>query len=151
MIKKGLAVAVILLFIGVAFTSSINANVSKSSVELIADVDVKEENATPIVLVLQLMTKLRNHKDIQQVESEDDVLQIIENDEELYSIVEKLTVEDCGCEDDKPNGWSFPVICTLLVPLWILAFGLAVRSGQVTLWYIIVVIGSILNCFWPHL
>ena len=44
MLRKGLAVAVILLFIGVAFTSSINANVSKSSVEPIADVDVKEED-----------------------------------------------------------------------------------------------------------
>ena len=44
MIRKGLAVAVILLFIGVAFTSSINANVSKSSVETIVDVDTKEED-----------------------------------------------------------------------------------------------------------
>jgi len=33
MFRKGLAVAVILLFIGVAFTSSINANVSKESVD----------------------------------------------------------------------------------------------------------------------
>jgi len=44
MIKKSLAVCVILLFIGVAFTSSINANVSKPSVEPIADVDTKEED-----------------------------------------------------------------------------------------------------------
>ena len=33
LIKKGLAVAVILLFIGLAFTLSINANISKESLE----------------------------------------------------------------------------------------------------------------------
>ena len=40
MLRKGLAVAVILLFMGVAFTSSINANVSKSSLESV----LKEQN-----------------------------------------------------------------------------------------------------------
>jgi hypothetical protein len=23
--------------------------------------------------------------------------------------------EDCGCEDEAPTPWSFPVICTLLI------------------------------------
>ena len=44
MLKKGLAVAVILLFIGVAVAPSINANVRKSSVETIVNVDTKEED-----------------------------------------------------------------------------------------------------------
>jgi len=149
MLRKGLAVAVILLFIGVAFTSSINANVSKSSVETIVDVDVKEENATPIVLVLQLITKLRNHKDIESVETEDDVLQIIERDEELNSIYEQLSDEDCNCgEDVSPFEWPFPIICILLLPLW--AFGMiAYFMGGPTFWGELAYrIGGIFNCFW---
>jgi len=153
MLKKGLAVAVILLFIGVAFAPTINANVSKSSLEPIVDVDVIEEDvatATPIQLVFQLIAKLRNHKDIQNIESEDDVLKIIEGDDELNSIVENLKSFDCGCDDATPTRWNFPVLCLLLVPLWILAFGIFVRSGEFTLFFIVSTIGSILNCFWPH-
>ena len=151
MFKKGLAVAVILLFIGVAFTPSINANVSKSSVEPIADVDVKEENATPIVLVLQLIAKLRNYKDIQNVESEEDVLQIIEEDEELNSIYEQLSVEDCGCDDDTtPLEWGFPVICVLLVPWLAFALMLLLMGGYNLLGQIVGTIGLALNCWWTQ-
>jgi len=149
MIKKGLAVAVILLFIGVAFTSSINANVSKSSVEPIADVDVIEENATPIVLALQLITKLRNHKDIQNVETEEDVLQIIEGDEELNSIFEQLSVDDCGCDEDSTTlDWSFPIICTLLVPLLWFSLIAYFMGGITILLEIVGFLDSKLNCFW---
>lgn len=63
------SITAVTLLILVSIAPSINANVSKSSLEPIADVDVIEENATPIVLVLQLITKLRNHKDIQSVET----------------------------------------------------------------------------------
>jgi len=148
MFRKGLAVAVILLFIGVAFTSSINANVSKSSLETIADVDVKEENATPIVLVLQLMTKLRNHKDIENVETEEDVFQIIEGDEELNSIYEQLSGSDCGCEDDTtPLEWG---ICVLLVPWLAFALMLLLMGGYNLLGQIVGTIGLALNCWWTQ-
>jgi len=43
MLRKGLAVAVILLFIGVAFAPSINADVSKSSVGPVPDLDCEGE------------------------------------------------------------------------------------------------------------
>ena len=151
MFKKGLAVAVILLFIGVAFTSSINANVSKSSVEPIADVDVIEENATPIVLVLQLISKLRNHKDIQNVESEEDVFQIIESDDELNSIVEQLSVEDCGCEEDNSelNGKDYPIICALLqIPLFFSVILLFTIGRCALIIGFVFRIGKAFNCSW---
>jgi len=135
MLRKGLAVAVILLFIGVAFTSSINANVSKSSVEPITDVDVIEENATPIQLVFQLISKLRNHKDIQDVETEDDVLQIIEDDEELNSIFEQLSQsndeEDCGCEEETTE-LDFPFFICIFVSLLFVVGMAAWWMGRVT-------------------
>jgi len=148
MFKKGLAVAVILLFIGVAFAIPINANVSKSSLEPVTDIDVIEDNATPIVLVLQLITKLRNHKDIQNVESEDDVLRIIEGDEELNSIYEQLSGNDCECDDDSKLDWSFPAICLLLFPLVMIFTVAHLKTGIDLPFYIMMEIGSILNCMW---
>ena len=150
MFRKGLAVAVILLFIGVAFTSSINANVSKSSVELSSDIDVIEDDATPIVLVLQLMTKLRNHPNIQNVETEDDVLRIIEGDEELNSIVEQLSAYDCGCDDEiSPLGiWPFPVICILLLPLWAIGLIAYFMGGPLWMGELAGLLGSTFNCNW---
>ena len=152
MFKKGLAVTVILLFIGVAFTSSINANVSKSSVEPIADVDVKEDVATPIQLVFQLIAKLRNHKDIQNVETEEDVLQIIESDEEIKSIYEQLSGNDCGCEEDistLERIWTFPFICYVIgVPFFMLGLLLAMTIGDPTIWTLAGIFGYMFNCFW---
>ncbi len=81
----------------------------------------KEEYANyadkAIELVFLLITKLRNHKDIENVASEDDVLQIIESDEELNSIYEQLSDYDCGCDDGthvKGKIWPFPIICILI-------------------------------------
>ena len=130
-----------------SFSPSITANVSKP------DIDVVEEDVapTPIVLVLQLISKLRNHKDIENVETEDEILQIIEGDEELNSIVEQLSDEDCGCGEDNPTWeriWPFPVICLLLLPF--LAIGMmAYLMAQVE--FILVIMGLIgytFNCWW---
>jgi len=158
MIKKGLAVAVILLFIGVAFAPNINADVSKQ------DTDVIEEDVTPtpMVLALQLMTKLRNHKDIENVESEDDVLQIIEGDEELNSIYEQLFVEDCGCEEQGTTEWSFPIICGLLYPAAILSWVMFYLPmlifgpnwpGFIGAFFYMIMnnIGTTLNCNWADM
>ena len=115
MIRKGLAVVVILLFIGLALTPTTYADVDKPELEVIEE----DVTPTPIVLVLQLINKLRNHKEIQNVESEDDVLRIIESDEELNSIYEQLFVEDCGCENEDSIGWKFPVFCTVLLMVYV--------------------------------
>jgi len=146
MFRKSLAVAVILLFIGVAFAIPINANVSKSSLEPVTDI---EEDATPIALVFQLIAKLRNHKDIQNVETEDELLQIIEGDEELNSIYEQLSGDDCGCdEDNSALEWSFPVICILLIPLYAVSWYAYMMGGFYFPLQLMYTIGSALNCMW---
>jgi len=124
---------------------SINANVSDTFV------DTPDDNVTPIALVFQLISNLRNHKDIQNVETEDDVLRIIEDDEEIKSIYEQISDEDCGCEDESTLEGNFPIICTILYPVFIFALYLYHTFGITFLGNNIGAIGLRLNCFWTRL
>ena len=145
----GSILAVVLLtlvsFSSVVGYSSVKSNPSNT---IITD---EYDNATPIQLVFQLMTKLRNHKDIESVETEDDVIRIIEEDEELNSIYEQLSVEDddCGCEDDSSTlEWRFPVLCTFLYPLWIIAGGILLIFHIFQFMEFMNAIGNNLDCWW---
>jgi len=142
----GSIIAVVILtlvsFSSVVGYSSVKSNPSNT---IITD---EYDNPTPIVLVLQLITKLRNHKDIENVETGEDVLRIIESDEELNSIYEQLFVEDCGCEDDSRLEWNFPITCMLLLPLYIITFGILVFTGIGLPQMILAVFGYQMNCFW---
>ena len=129
-----------ILLVLVSFSPSITADVDKPKMEVI-----EEDNPTPIVLVLQLITKLRNHKDIQSVETEDEVLQIIESDEKLNGIFKQMSVYDCGCSDETTE-WGFPIICLLLFPFIVLA-GVFFYRGLVYNYVLIVItIASAFNC-----
>lgn len=139
----GSLIAVIILVL-VSITPSINANADTLSVET-----QQEEIIAPIVLVLQLMTKLRNHKDIENIESENEVLRIIEQDEELNAIVEKLKSYDCGCDEDSSSlEWRYPVLCTFLYPLSIIAVGILFAFHIWIFFEIMTDIGIKLDCFW---
>jgi len=147
--KRILFVSVIsaIILVLVSFTPSITADVSK------ANMDVVEEDVTPtpIALALQLIAKLGNHKDIESVETEEDVFQIIEGDEELNSIYEQLSGSDCGCEDDTTTlEWGFTVICVLLVPWLPFALMLLLKGGYNLLGQIVGTIGLALNCWSRH-
>jgi len=142
-----------LILVLVSIGPSINAEAEIIKVE-----PQQEDNATPIVLVLQLITKLRNHNEIKELEEnidsvenvENEVMRIIEGDEELNSIVEQLSVEDCGCEDDIKwdRIWPFPVICFLLFPFVLFATILFLYEHLTLPLQIMGTIGKILNCVW---
>jgi len=116
----GSIIAVVLLTL-VSFSSVVGYSSVKSnpSITIITD---EYDSPTPIQLVLQLITKLRNHKDIQNAESEDEVLRIIEGDEELNSIYEQLSADDCDCISETDSNVElqdkYPVICYLLFLLY---------------------------------
>ncbi len=87
-ILTGCILAVALLTL-VSFSSVVGYNVVKNTQEeIITD---EYEDYTPIALVFQLISKLRDYKDIKNVE--------IESDAELSGIIEKLKSFDCGCEE----------------------------------------------------
>jgi len=148
-IALGSILAVVLLTL-VSFSSVVGYSSVKS------DIDISvEENATPIALVFQLIAKLRNHKDIQQlvaddeVDIQDEIASIIESDEELNSIVEQLSVEDCGCEEDSSEFyWFFPIICNLLLPFYTFTVIILGSIFGPPFGIIMMAIGRSLNCFW---
>jgi len=80
--------------------------------------------------------------------SEDDVLQIIEGDEELNTIYEQLSVEDCGCEDESSLEWRYPVLCTFLYPFFIISVGILFAFHIWQFKETMDAIGDKLDCFW---
>ncbi|GAH13184.1 unnamed protein product, partial [marine sediment metagenome] len=130
-------------FSSVVGYSSVKSNPSNT---IITD---EYDNPTPIVLVLQLMAKLRNHKNIQNVETEEDVFQIIEGDEELNAIVEKLKSYDCGCKEENIEfEWPFPVLCIFLLPFFNWGIRLYAVFNIEWFWVFMGEIGLIFNCWW---
>ena len=109
----GSIIAVVLLTL-VSFSSVVGYSSVKSNPSNTIIID-EYDSYTPIQLVLQLISKLRNHKDIQNVETEDDVLQIIESDAELSGIIEELKGFDCGCEDKVTTEEKYPIIICLIL------------------------------------
>jgi len=140
-----LAVALLTL---VSFSSVVGYSSVKSNSDNTIITD-EYDNPTPIQLVFQLISKIRNHKDIQNIKTEDDVLRIIEEDEELNNIFEQLSENDCDCEDDTtPLEWKYPVICLLIFPLTWVALYLYFVGGFSWLAEIVGFIGYTLDCFW---
>jgi hypothetical protein len=87
--------------------------------------------------------------DSQMIQKE--IVAVIEKNNELNKKIEQLSDLPCECEKDKTTIWSFPVICTFLVPLFIFALVLGIKFQIYWPMNIIILIGTILNCFWPHL
>ena len=145
-ILLGSIIAVVLLtlvsFSSVVGYSSVKSNPSNT---IITD---EYDNPTPIQLVLQLIAKLRNHKDIENVETEDDVLKIIKNDNELSGIIEELKRYSCDCEDEEPEleGRRWFIVCTILIPIWLFSVLITWGTGQSFFEDIAFAISEIFNC-----
>ena len=151
MIKKGISVVVILLFVGLAVSPSIYADKDKVSLEPISDNDTFDYyEYTPIQLVFLLINKLRNYRGVEYVESEEDVMLIIEEDSELNSIVEKLESFDCGCEDEEYPVWRFWGICILLLPFVNIGLRIYVVTGDNSILNFFGYIGLGFNCWWAE-
>jgi len=147
--KKYIVLGIVLLFFGLAISPSIYADKNEVSLESKSDNDAFDyDDYTPIQLVFLLINRFCNHKDIQDIKSEDDVLQIIEEDSELNDIIVKLKNFDCGCEDESNLKWSFPIICLLLSPLIGIFIVFRIKLRIDLPYDILMVIGLKLNCFW---
>jgi len=149
----GSIIAVTLLTL-VSFSSVVGFQSVKS------DLDTSvEENAIPIEFKLQRIRDLVQSIDLWKiivnpdalVDTLEEVSSILE-EEDVRNYIEKTSDEDCGCEDDSTEfKWFFPVICTLLFPIWfvvIFIFFSSHRMFGALLAETMAQIGHDLNCFW---
>jgi hypothetical protein len=74
---------------------------------------------------------------------------IIEKNAILNEEIAQLSNLKCDCENENTTRWSFPILCTLLVPLFLLSLFLYAWWNIAFFGEIIGYIGSLLNCFWP--
>jgi len=78
-----------------------------------------------------------------------EIIGVIEKNEVLNERLKQLSDLPCDCEKDNTiRLWHFPVLCTLLFPLFILAFGSFVKWGEEWPLKVMGVIGFMLDCFW---
>ena len=87
---------------------------------------------------------------ISNSELQKDISDVIEMNLTLKSEMMQLSSFSCGCDSENTTSWTFPVLCTLLFPLLIIAFIIFVVSGMQDFipLQIMMSIGTILNCFW---
>ena len=157
-VKKGLVIAVIFLFICVSFQPVF----AKDTISPMKKSDTKE--------LLETILDIANNKEIQSIiqkseikgspirfqqllgRLQKEIIGAIEKNDTLNGRIKQLSDLPCDCEKDNSNRlWHFPVICLFLFPLFILAFGLAIRFNYD---YPLVIIGTIgwkLDCFWAFL
>ena len=154
-VKTGLVIAVIFLFVAVSFQPII----AKDTISPMKKSDTKA--------LLETILDIANNKEIQSIIQKSDIkgspirfqqllyrlqkeiIGVIEKNDVLNERFEQLSDLPCGCEKNNIASWRFPVLCTFLYILFWLAFILLMLGINEYLVFIIGDIGKALNCFWP--
>jgi hypothetical protein len=122
---KCFALIGLILFIGVAVTPSINANIKNNKEAETADTSDKELNEQQLIEPFK---------------------EIINYCEAGYG--QKLTTEDnCGCEEEPQRlRWGFPIFCTLLFPY----FFFFAMMGYAGFYMALLILGfaNAIGCYW---
>ena len=136
-VKKGLVVTVILLFIGVSFQpiiakdtiSPVKKSDTKELLETIKDIAGNEE-------IQKVIQKYENKKSLlgfkqQLIKLQKEIINVIERNDALNERIKQLSDLPCDCEKDNLNRlWPFPVICTFLFVLIFYCLWLVMRGDQ---------------------
>ena len=120
-VKKGVASAVIILFIGVAIqpiiardnVSPIKKSDTKELLETVLDI----VNSKKIQNIIQKFESKGNLIGFQQQQSrlQKEIIGIIKKNDVFNVSVKQLTNIPCNCEKDNTNRlWHFPIICKIL-------------------------------------
>jgi hypothetical protein len=156
-VKKGLVVAVIFLFIAVSFQPVF----AKDTISPIKKSDTKE--------LLETIKDLVNNKEIQDIiqkseingspirfqqllgRLQKEIIGVIERNDALNGRLMQLSNLPCDCEkNNTARLWHFPVICWLLFPLFIFSLMLSFKFHYDEPVRILLLIGFTLDCFWTH-
>jgi len=78
-----------------------------------------------------------------------EITAVIEKDAILNAEITQLSKSKCDCENENIIRWSFPVLCTLLLPLLLISAVFYITWHQFPNFFkIIISIGEALNCVW---
>jgi hypothetical protein len=80
--------------------------------------------------------------------TQEEINGVIEKDTTLNSEITQLKDFDCDCDNNDITRWSFPTLCILLLPLFVISVGMVLMGFSETPVDIMMIIGFILNCFW---
>jgi len=105
------------------------------------------------LILSKMISKSRIHSIIEKYQLNNPGVQkeitiIIEKDTTLNGEISQLSNSKCDCEKDNSTDWSFPVICMLLFPIFVIAFALWLTHINTQFVVLIENIGTKLNCFW---
>ncbi|PNX53551.1 MAG: hypothetical protein BV458_04035 [Thermoplasmata archaeon M9B2D] len=108
------------------------------------------------VMLSKFISKSKMHSMVEQYkltnqDLQKEIIAVVENDATLKGKITQLSNSGCNCESDIIENWFFPVICTVLFPLFVLImilWGLSHFSLFDILLSVIISVGAILNCFW---
>ena len=145
LLSKTLVMGVVVLFIGVGVQSAfaINTGTSVNTVQLEEDCDCQAEGDVNLV---KLKNDINRFKDYIRILSESSELNPL-----IQRKIDRLSDFLSKIENDITFGWPFPVICTLLFPIFIVAEILFMFSAnplfflfydQIKSW------GRDFNCWW---
>jgi len=152
-VKKGLAFAVIILFIGVSFQPII----AKDTVSPVKKSDTKE--------MLETIKDLANNQEIQNIiqkseikgspirfrqmldRLQKEIIGAIETNNVLNGRIKQLSDTPCDCENDNKAFWYPKILCAFL---WVLAFASGMcylfKGGSGKLLYFCLALMDVLNC-----
>jgi hypothetical protein len=111
------------------------------------------------LILSKVFSKSRIQSMVQQYqfsnpEIQKEISAVIEKDFTLNAEMRQISNSECDCENENKAVWHFPIICTLLSPLWIIAVILAIIYPGVPsdfVFYFVegmAYIGMKLSCFW---
>jgi len=153
---KWLAVVIILLFVGISFQPVVSKDI---------DLPMKKSNTKEL---LETIKDIANNKEIQDIiqkseikgspirfqqlleRLQKEIIGAIEKNDVLNGRLKQLSDLPCDCEKDNSTGWNFPILCILLLPLFIYSIWLFARYINEALVFLVDDIGDILHCFWSY-
>jgi hypothetical protein len=107
------------------------------------------------LILSKIISKSKIHSMVEQYQFSNQDIQkeisaVIQEDATLKEEITQISNAKCDCENDNITTWFFPVLCTILFPLFVISVILwgITHFNNSALLEIMLIIGSTLNCYW---
>ena len=137
----------------IILTSQISRGIVPSDISVLTKSQIKQMyffGLIPTTCISKSKIHTMVHKyQFFNTEMQKEISVIIEKDATLNAKIAQLQNSECDCENkDTPLSGNSPILCLLLFPLFVFGKILIIGYGIFLLDTVMMIIGSILNCFW---